>query len=242
MRAQGFKPCVRLLPSALAGGTDPAGFTVTATQSSRKAGSPAATAAIDGNTDYLEGSASCTHTNIQSNPWFRIDLGEVRTVTQVKIFNMGGHPKFRTSPIEVTIGTSTTGGVKCGTIRTLATSPANNINVLVNTPTTHILDAGAMLRVSCPQLPPQPRTVVEQKAYSPGGGLSGRYVTIKALGPGKRLTLCEVQVFGSLGMAPNMDQGVGLNGLLNQGGGVPIDPCSVDMRMQSSGVTRNCPE
>lgn len=76
-------------------------FTVTATQSSRKAGSPAATAAIDGNTDLLEGSNSCIRTNVENNPWYKIDLGEVRTVTEVKIFNMGGHPKYRTSPIEV---------------------------------------------------------------------------------------------------------------------------------------------
>lgn len=138
-------------------------------------------------------------------------------------------------------GQGGSGDVKCGTIRTLQNT-VNNIHVLVNTPTQHILDSGSQLRVSCPQLPAQPVTLAQQKAYYPGGGLTGRYVTIRAVGAGKRLTLCEVQVFGSLNMAPNMDQGIGLNGRPSQGRGVPIDPCSVDMRMQSSGVTRNCPE
>merc|ERR1712224_393430 len=109
-----------------------------------------------------------------------------------------------------------------------------------------ILDAGAMLRVVCPNLggastSSQPTTLQQQKDYVRGGGKTGQVVTVRVKGAGKVLHLCEVQIMGSLAHAPGMHQGPSpTEGDL--GAGVPVDPCSADVRMQSSHTTRLCPD
>ena len=61
--------------------------------------------AVDGdtNTDYLAGS-SCTHTNGENNPWWRVDLGRTRSVTSVKIWNRADCCSDRLQGFEVWIG------------------------------------------------------------------------------------------------------------------------------------------
>ena len=57
-----------------------------ATQSSVFDGS-GASLAVDGNTnrDYIQG--SCSHTNSQNDPWWRVDLGASLPVAEVVIVN-----------------------------------------------------------------------------------------------------------------------------------------------------------
>jgi hypothetical protein len=76
-------------------------------------------------------------------------------------------------------------------------------------PVDHMLDSGGTIRIKCPALPAQPTSLTLQRAYATGGGLVGRKVTVtvNGAGKGKVLHLCEVQVMGSLHMAPPMIQG-----------------------------------
>ena len=45
------------------------------------------TRAVDGNTNRYWGGGSCTHTQTQDNPWWRLDLEKTRSVISVKIWN-----------------------------------------------------------------------------------------------------------------------------------------------------------
>jgi len=221
-------------------------FTITATQSSTLAGSPAADVAIDGQTDQLPGSQTCTHTQETTDPWWKVDLGEVRTVTEVRLFNMGGHPKYRMDNIEVFVGDGSTftDATRCGQYMTQTTPDIHKQGLKQKE---NILDEGGMLRVACPSLGAglstavQPTTLLQQKNYVRGGGKSGKFVTVRVKGVKKVLHLCEVQIMGSLGHAPTMFQGTSPpQGDL--GDGVPIDPCSMDVRSHSSHTTRLCPD
>jgi hypothetical protein len=224
-------------------------FNVTASQSSSLSGSPDANVAIDGNTDDQYNSRTCTHTIREANPWWKVDLGEVRTVSEVRLYNLGGHNRFKMEHIEVYVGNGVLGhndNLPCGKRLTLKRQ-AGNHHILEPTATGldggHMVDEGGILRLACPQLPTAPISPASSTANETrGGGLTGRYVTVRVMGQDKVLHLCEVHVIGSLLMAPAIDQGAHRRYGLDQGGGVPVDPCSVDLRMQSSGVTRLCHE
>ena len=43
--------------------------------------------AVDGGTTKRYNQGSCTHSNIQDNPWWRVDLGSSRPVGEVVIVN-----------------------------------------------------------------------------------------------------------------------------------------------------------
>ena len=45
--------------------------------------------AVDGNDDTSWGSSSCTHTNSESNPWWRVDLEQELAVETVTLTNRG---------------------------------------------------------------------------------------------------------------------------------------------------------
>ncbi|XP_060888002.1 uncharacterized protein LOC132958941 [Labrus mixtus] len=76
----------------------------TADQSSSYPGGPARNA-VDGNRDPNFAKGSCSHTQRESNPWWRVDLQNVYTVTAVMITNRN---KFenRLDGAEIWIGTS----------------------------------------------------------------------------------------------------------------------------------------
>ncbi|XP_029107705.1 deleted in malignant brain tumors 1 protein-like [Scleropages formosus] len=78
----------------------------TATQSSQYDSYGAAGNAIDGNrnTKYTDG--SCTHTNQDSKPWWRLDLQDVFTVTSVTITNRGDCCSERIDGAEIRVGNS----------------------------------------------------------------------------------------------------------------------------------------
>ncbi len=58
----------------------------TATQSSTGFGGPA-NRAVDGNTSGAWGNRSVTHTNLDNQPWWQVDLGAAYDISEIKIFN-----------------------------------------------------------------------------------------------------------------------------------------------------------
>ncbi|XP_042345197.1 uncharacterized protein LOC121945202 isoform X2 [Plectropomus leopardus] len=62
--------------------------------------------AIDGNRESNYGAGSCTHTEEQTNPWWRVDLLESYTVTSVIITNRGDCCAERLDGAEIHIGNS----------------------------------------------------------------------------------------------------------------------------------------
>ncbi|KAL3059622.1 hypothetical protein OYC64_014261 [Pagothenia borchgrevinki] len=65
-----------------------------------------AISAIDGNRDNKFFSGSCTHTDAESNPWWRVDLLEPYIVTSVIISNRGDNYSERLNGAQVHIGNS----------------------------------------------------------------------------------------------------------------------------------------
>ncbi|XP_030604707.1 fucolectin-1-like [Archocentrus centrarchus] len=76
--------------------------------------------AIDGNlnSEFMEG--SCTHTNKETNPWWRVDLLQSYIITSVSITNRGDCCRQRLKGVEIHIGNSLNnnglGNPKVGTI------------------------------------------------------------------------------------------------------------------------------
>jgi hypothetical protein len=64
-----------------------------ATQSSTAYGG-LATRAVDGTTDGLWSSSSVTHTDLQAQPWWQVDLGYAHGVSQVVIYNRAEVPEW----------------------------------------------------------------------------------------------------------------------------------------------------
>lgn len=78
-----------------------------ATQSSRHGDAfSAAYNAIDGNRDSTHTHGSCTHTAGQTNPWWRVDLLDVYTISSVIITNRGDCCAERINEAEVHIALS----------------------------------------------------------------------------------------------------------------------------------------
>ncbi|XP_058240530.1 uncharacterized protein LOC131349131 [Hemibagrus wyckioides] len=77
-----------------------------ATQSSLMFNNFYASFAIDGNRASNMGSYSCTHTNIQNNPWWRVDLLAVYDITKVIVTNRGDCCPERINGAEIHIGNS----------------------------------------------------------------------------------------------------------------------------------------
>ncbi|XP_034553429.1 uncharacterized protein LOC117822690 [Notolabrus celidotus] len=120
--------------------------------------------AIDGNNGNDRVDGSCTHTNPNFAPWWRLDLITTHKVFSVKIVNRRD-PRFspRLNGAELRIGDSI----------------ENNGN---NNPRCAVLEnipAGATVEFKC-------------------NGMDGRYVNIVIPGRAEYLTLCEVEVYGSV--------------------------------------------
>jgi hypothetical protein len=60
--------------------------------------------AVDGRATTQYADNSCTHTNFESNPWWRVDLGRTSTVKSVQIWNRGDCCGSRLSNFEVRVG------------------------------------------------------------------------------------------------------------------------------------------
>ncbi|KAI1885642.1 hypothetical protein AGOR_G00205930 [Albula goreensis] len=77
-----------------------------ASQSSQFDGLTYARNAIDGNRDPSYDSGSCTHTKLQADPWWRLDLQSIHRVTSVTITNRGDCCPERINGAEIRIGNS----------------------------------------------------------------------------------------------------------------------------------------
>ena len=62
--------------------------------------------AVDGNRNSILSGGSCTHTNADWNPWWRVDLGEEYEVTRVSITNRGDCCAWRINGAQIRIGNS----------------------------------------------------------------------------------------------------------------------------------------
>ncbi|KPP58427.1 hypothetical protein Z043_123749 [Scleropages formosus] len=77
-----------------------------ATQSSQYDSLGSADNAIDGNTNVVYGNASCSHTQFDLKPWWRVDLLNEYKVTTVTITNRGDCCAWRINGAEIRIGNS----------------------------------------------------------------------------------------------------------------------------------------
>ena len=68
-------------------------FNKDAVQSSTRAAGGEASRAVDGNTNTNWSSNSVTHTNQQSNPWWRVDLGKSYDISKINIYNRAEVPE-----------------------------------------------------------------------------------------------------------------------------------------------------
>src|SRR5205085_12031194 len=62
-------------------------LTKTATQSSTPAWGNPASKAVDGNTDGIWANGSVTHTDYDVHAWWQADLGQVESITTIKLWN-----------------------------------------------------------------------------------------------------------------------------------------------------------
>jgi RHS repeat-associated protein len=69
----------------------------TATQSSAHSSGAVASRAIDGNTDGVFANNSVTHTNSDANAWWHVDLGQVQSISTIKVWNRVEFPERLTN-------------------------------------------------------------------------------------------------------------------------------------------------
>ncbi|KAK7125199.1 hypothetical protein R3I94_019288 [Phoxinus phoxinus] len=92
------KPAYFCVPGNLALGA-------TAVQSSTWGGA-GAQRAVDGNRDSIWSGGSCSHTDADRDPWWRVDLGKAYEVTRVSITNRGDGYAERINGAQIRIGNS----------------------------------------------------------------------------------------------------------------------------------------
>lgn len=161
--------------------TTPVNFALNqlATQSSTGY-SALASRAVDGNTNGNFNNNSVTHTNTENTPWWQVDLGNVKNIDTIKIWNRTDCCTDRLSDFNVFIS-----DVDFGTI-----SSTNDPIVITQHPNVWATYISGQAYTS--GSPTAPTTINVQR--------SGRYVRIQlrnsATNPSRPLSLAEVQVFG----------------------------------------------
>ena len=60
--------------------------------------------AVDGNKNSQWGGRSCTHTNRDKKPWWRVDLASIQKVKKVQLTNRGDCCETRLRQIEIKVG------------------------------------------------------------------------------------------------------------------------------------------
>ncbi|CAB1317890.1 unnamed protein product [Coregonus sp. 'balchen'] len=118
--------------------------------------------AIDGSKNPNADLGSCTHTELEANPWWSVNLLDVYKVTAVVITNRNSNPE-RLNGAEIRIGNSLENNGNNNSICTVISN----------------ITAGNNETFQCKEM-------------------EGHYVNVIIHGTGKILTLCEVEVYGSL--------------------------------------------
>ena len=152
-----------------------------ATQSSTLAGYPSAGpgSAVDGNADGNFSDRSVTHTNLDSNAWWQMDLGASAAVNTIVIWNRTDCCSERLNDYWVFV--------------------SDTPFLPTDTPTTLQNRAGTF--ASHQAAAPNPFTVIP-------AGAQGRYVRVQLSGT-NNLSLAEVQVFGTGGASTPTDLALG---------------------------------
>ncbi len=158
----------------------------TGAQSSTFPGSPPASVAVDGNTDGNFTDGSVTATNLDSNPWWQVDLGASVGVTSIVVWNrtdccasrLNDYWVFFSSTPFLPTDTPATLQGRAGTFsfhQTTAPNPSTTISTITSL---------CPLGIACPL------------AGSSAIALPvGRYIRVQLTNPGY-LSLAEVQAFG----------------------------------------------
>ncbi len=141
-----------------------------ASQSTTYPGTPAASVAVDGNTDGIFGDGSVTATNLEANPWWQVDLGSSASIANVVVWN-------RTDAC--CVSRLSDYWVFVSNTPFLASDSPATLQGRAGTFSIHLTTA------------PAPSTLVAVNT-------TGRYVRIQLNTP-NYLSLAEVQVFGSGG-------------------------------------------
>lgn len=146
-----------------------------ASQSSLLPGSTAvAGLAVDGNTNGNWSSGSVTHTNLDTNPWWQVDLGASATVSSIVIWNRTDCCASRLGDYWVFVSDTPFG-------------PTDNATTLQSRPGTWSNHQTSI---------PSPATTI------PLANVVGRYVRVQLSGT-DYLSLAEVQVMGTAGTPPS---------------------------------------
>ncbi|XP_073714485.1 fucolectin [Misgurnus anguillicaudatus] len=89
-----------------AGSTDNLALGANAVQSSTYNELADANHAVDGNRESNYGRGSCTHTGVEDNPWWRVDLKGIYSINKVIITNRGDCCEERIAGAQIRIGNS----------------------------------------------------------------------------------------------------------------------------------------
>ncbi len=147
----------------------------TATQSSTYLpGATDASKALDGNTDGVYADGSLSHTNLDANAWWQVDLGTSAAVSSIVVWNRADCCGNRLSDFWVFV--------------------SNTPFLSTDTPTT--LQSRTGTYSSHQTVPPNPSSTIVIT------GAQGRYVRVQLTGT-NYLALAEVQIFGTL-LAPDL--------------------------------------
>ncbi|XP_073399339.1 fucolectin-like [Dendrobates tinctorius] len=80
--------------------------------------------AIDGNKDTDFNSDSCTHTNLEKDPWWKLDLNQIHKISTIILTNRMDCCPERLMGAEIRIGNSPdTNNPVCGTVTSVTSSP-----------------------------------------------------------------------------------------------------------------------
>ena len=143
----------------------------TAYQTSTAYGGMAEKALVDLNASNW-GVDQCTHTQTQTNPWWRVDFGRLVNVNAIRVFGRTDCCYDRLQGFQVRVG--------------------SNHMVPQQNPACHHESNEPMQPISEPA-PQPPKFYTDVNCSSP---MHGRYVYIQIPGGNRILSLCQVQVWG----------------------------------------------
>ncbi|XP_067852715.1 fucolectin-like [Heptranchias perlo] len=134
-----------------------------------------AKAAIDGKPERLN---RCSYTDSENNPWWRADLLQTHQISSIKITNTEKNSKE---------------GIDGADIRTITGTTTQNIDPVSPPSLPRSLAHSAPFYSRCATVKSIELGAAETFDW---GGMQGRFVNVMRRGSARRLTLCEVEVFG----------------------------------------------
>lgn len=144
--------------------------------------------AIDGNHVATYKQASCSHTEIELNPWWRLDLGKTHKVFSLSITSYKGNVDgINGAEIRIRILWTTMETTIPGTVKTFTKHEHVDLSRLNESTEYNFSDRCAAIAT----IPPGFTETFQCN------GMDGQYINIVIPGKTAYLVLCEVEVFGS---------------------------------------------